>query len=559
MRNATHPKLISFCMIISGMLLVCSEICAASHYQVTLIGKDYVYAMGINNKNIVTGYVNPEDSWNNSYAFLWKPDSGMISIGGYAAYRINEFNQVAGQSGTFQAAVWENGSWIDQYGRQIAFAINDKGQIAGLISSQGGDYSSFRADDIYSQSTFVTLPKPSNTASEGLGINNNGEVVASGGPHHSSHGLFYNSDGQYKILNGLDNSYAYPRAINDKDQIAGESMVKPDTATKAVFWNSPDSIMEYMGTLGTSHSYAYAINNSGQAVGSSSNIAFIWTRQSGMRNLNDLIDPSSGITLTDARDISENGSIVAWGVDSSGITGSYLLTVSETNTPPIADAGPNQVAYAWIDGVAEVNLDGSASYDPNGNNLTYLWQWSIDGNDYEANGVNPTIELPVGQHTIELVVNNGFEDSEPNYVVVTVVEPNEGLLRVTPQVINRCGRQKFVTATLWLPKGITKNLIDNNSTLLFYPGGVKAVRQFITRGRRVCIFALLDKDEILKATGGAGPVEVYVAGQLKTGQYFYGSDTIRIINQCRWPSGWNMRDWFGNRRWHYPFAQNKPD
>ena len=84
-------------------------------------------------------------------------------------------------------------------------------------------------------------------------------------------------------------------------------------------------------------------------------------------------------------------------------------------------------------------------------------------------------------------------------------------------------------AILRLPEGITKDQIDNNSMLLLYPGEVEAMRQFINGGSRVCIFAFFNRDEILEEIGGIGPVKVYVVGQLKTGQYFYGSDTMRII------------------------------
>jgi hypothetical protein len=86
---------------------------------------------------------------------------------------------------------------------------------------------------------------------------------------------------------------------------------------------------------------------------------------------------------------------------------------------------------------------------------------------------------------------------------------------------------------LRLPEDITKDQIDNNSTLLLYPGEVEYVRQSINGGRSVCIFAFFDSDEILEAIGGIGPAQIYVVGQLKTGQYFYGSDTIRIINPGR--------------------------
>ena len=95
----------------------------------------------------------------------------------------------------------------------------------------------------------------------------------------------------------------------------------------------------------------------------------------------------------------------------------------KNNHPPVANAGPDQTVYAWIDNIAEVNLDGTGSYDEDGDELIYKWSWTVHGNDYEANGVKPTIDLPVGQHVISLIVNDGIVDSGPDEVVINVTEP----------------------------------------------------------------------------------------------------------------------------------------
>ena len=154
------------------------------------------------------------------------------------------------------------------------------------------------------------------------------------------------------------------------------------------------------------------------------------------------------IVLTNALDISDKGSIAAQGVDSLGQHHSYLLTVIVMNNPPIAVAGTNQIAYARIDGIAKVVLDGNDSYDPDGDQLTYSWSWIVDNNIYEANGVSPTIELPVGEYSIELIVNDGIDNSGPNYVIVKVIGPIDILIDLINGIEG-----------MMLPHGIENSLI----------------------------------------------------------------------------------------------------
>jgi len=226
---------------------------------------------------------------------------------------------------------------------------------------------------------------------------------------------------------------------------------------------------------------------------------------------------------------------------------------SPGNNPPVANAGPDQAVYAWIDGFADVTLDGSDSNDADGDELTYKWTWKIDGSDQEVIGVKPTIELPVGQHVISLTVNDGTVDSEPNEVNITVIGPIEANLCVTPKVLNSKSFMPRITASLRLPKGITKDQIDINASLLLYPGQIEADWMWISRGFdnkcrawNTTILASFDKNELMDAISNNGQVELVVVGQLKTGQYFFGTDTVRIISPGNWP-------------WHKPWFDHKWD
>jgi hypothetical protein len=215
------------------------------------------------------------------------------------------------------------------------------------------------------------------------------------------------------------------------------------------------------------------------------------------------------------------------------------------NNKPIADAGPNQITYAWIDGIAEVTLDANSSSDADGDTLAYLWKWSIDGNTYEANDVNLIIDLPAGQYTFELIVNDGIADSEPNQVMITVVAPIKSTLWITPQIINSgCFGQKNFMAIVQLPAGISKKQVDANEKLICYPGEIKASRQFVMsfydckRVERVVIWAYFDSNSLTDAVSKTGWVNLDVVGQLKTGRYFRGSDKVWVVTPPRKPV-WN--------------------
>lgn len=92
-------------------------------------------------------------------------------------------------------------------------------------------------------------------------------------------------------------------------------------------------------------------------------------------------------------------------------------TCEPVNTVPDADAGDDQTCGTGPGGEADVTLDCSGSNDPDGDELTYTWY--LDG-EVIATGCNPVIELPCGTYTLELIVNDGTVDSEPDYVTITV-------------------------------------------------------------------------------------------------------------------------------------------
>ena len=102
----------------------------------------------------------------------------------------------------------------------------------------------------------------------------------------------------------------------------------------------------------------------------------------------------------------------------------YNLTETDTvtitvvpNYPPVADAGPDQIAEATSPAGAEVVLNASGSSDPNDDPLTYDWTWTGGS----ATGVNATAIFPLGTTNVTLTVNDG-QYNDTATVNITVLD-----------------------------------------------------------------------------------------------------------------------------------------
>jgi parallel beta-helix repeat protein len=89
-----------------------------------------------------------------------------------------------------------------------------------------------------------------------------------------------------------------------------------------------------------------------------------------------------------------------------------------TNYPPTADAGADQEAYDNDQTDDEdVTLDGTASFDSDGEIVSYVW---TEGATQIATGANPTVTLSEGTHTLTLTVTDNGGLTASDTVTVTV-------------------------------------------------------------------------------------------------------------------------------------------
>ena len=173
-------------------------------------------------------------------------------------------------------------------------------------------------------------------------------------------------------------------------------------------------------------------------------LGFAWTQTAGPTViLSDSTSPSptftapmvgpGGETLTFELGVSD-------GIDTS--TDTVNVIVENVNHAPVANAGNDQTA----DERTIVLLDGSASSDPDEDPLTYTWT-QVGGSPVvlsDPASPTPAFTAPdVAQGgdtlTFQLLVNDGFLDSAPDEVVISVLDSNDlpacDLARAVPDVL----------------------------------------------------------------------------------------------------------------------------
>jgi len=116
--------------------------------------------------------------------------------------------------------------------------------------------------------------------------------------------------------------------------------------------------------------------------------------------------------------------VVNDGTDNSDPS-TVTITVLQINKRPLANAGPNK---NYNEGTS-VSLDGSLSYDPDLNVISYKWT-SLDGIIlFDALGVSPSFNAPQvnndKSYRFKLEVADGVLTSLPDTVVITVVNLNK--------------------------------------------------------------------------------------------------------------------------------------
>ncbi len=237
-----------------------------------------------------------------------------------------------------------------------------------------------KADDTGSPARMTTLNGFGGnlSSSAAFGVNLTGDVVGFASNATGFHRPFVRRAATSVMtdLGTLGGPSGEANAISDSGFIVGKADIA--TGQPHAFRRAPGtSPLTDLGTLGGNSSEAAAINNAGDTVGNSWTAdgvvhAFLWSSGT-MLDLNTLLPPASGWTLTHATGINDSGVIVGKGLF-AGRTLAFILAPAACPSDFNNDGFVNGDDFDAFS-AAFVAGDSSADFDKNG---------FVNGDDFDA-------------------------------------------------------------------------------------------------------------------------------------------------------------------------------
>ncbi len=135
-------------------------------------------------------------------------------------------------------------------------------------------------------------------------------------------------------------------------------------------------------------------------------------------------------------------SVMVTNLYGSAISSNAVLKV---NSPPVADASATTPLVISVnDSNATVVLDGSLSFDPDGDSLQYVW-YQTGAADPLATGIVAVVVLPVGTNSITLQVSDGLASGQ-NMITVEVITLAQAVERLKDAVADVAHKQSLIAS-----------------------------------------------------------------------------------------------------------------
>jgi probable HAF family extracellular repeat protein len=301
-------------------------------------GETSISVTAINNRNQAVGWMTPAGGAIPLSGFIWDRKNGIRDLGdvpglpNITPVDINDAGAVVGDARNMdvpegRAFLWRNGEMevldVSLGGSHTyAYGINRSGQIVGA-SEINPEFALTHAylrepdGDVLDLGAFPD----GDGFSTATAVNNRGWVVGYSEGSYSSEAFIWNErHGMRRLLENAT-TVTLPLDINDRGEVVGDKIAEQ---TRAFRWTRKAGLQD-LGTLsGGDADYATAtsINRWGHIVGGSQIEsgdvqAFVWSRRTGMLNLNQRIHPTSALAnvavILIAQSINDAGWIVADG------------------------------------------------------------------------------------------------------------------------------------------------------------------------------------------------------------------------------------------------------
>jgi hypothetical protein len=207
--------------------------------------------------------------------------------------------------------------------------------------------------------------------------------------------------------------------------------------------------------------------------------------------------------------------------DEGGASDSNEVVITVVDTTPPVIVCPNNITVAarWPSGAA-VNFEVTA---------TDLCDSQVEVVSIPASG---SIFAP-GETTVICTAADDSGNSSSCSFMVSVIAPVEMPMHFTPGTLNPGSKGNWMKAHFVLPDGYEISDIDVNTPAVLLPLGIESnyITVFVDRGRfgESGVEIGFERSGFCDALGDFGPAEVTVSARLTNGQYFYGTDVLRVI------------------------------
>lgn len=348
--GAALTVLAATAMLADSALASSAQAATTTHYTVKIINSaPAVKLFGINNHGDVfgtaveRGAVSTESfllkAGSSTVQFLGTPGDQGNTVSSSVALGINDSDVVVGYTISNQVGndndvpvEWVNSSTPTTLASLVyplgarATGISQSGEIVGFqkrVNGQGD-----KSDKIQG-GTITQLPVLPNGGvnADALGVSNNGFIVGDADSQASARqAVQWNASGAIAALPQPANTFqSQAFSVNAGGVAVGDVVLTTDRHAHAVMWaNGSVTDLNAPGT-GTGEAVANAINNSGVIVGGGGNGHGFVYQNGTATDLNTLIAPTAGLTLSSATGINDNGQIAGTATLNGQQVG-YILT-----------------------------------------------------------------------------------------------------------------------------------------------------------------------------------------------------------------------------------------